>query len=93
MVERTFQKNAGRMPALRRSEVLPDFAVGLYLEYAAFVRVQKIVADGNAVGVGGLDRAAGPASRTNATAVLLGLDNDMKTVIDAIFDASGSRGY
>src|SRR5262249_35577220 len=74
-------------------QVLPDFAVRLYLEDAAFIRVEKIISDGDAVGVGGLHRATSPARRTDAAAVLLLLRNNLKPVIHAVLDAGRPSGY
>ena len=78
---------------LRGGEVLPDLAGGLHLEDAALIRVKEIISLRNAVGVGGLDRAAGPSRRTNAAAVLLELSHELKSVIHTVLDSGGSSGY
>jgi hypothetical protein len=72
---------------------MPDLASRLDLEDAAFIRMEKIISLGNAVGIGRLDRAASPTSRPDTAAMLLDLDHQMKSVIHAILDASGSSGY
>ena len=78
---------------LRGGQVLPNLARRLHLEYAPLIRVKEIVSFGDAVSVGGLDRAAGPSRRTNAAAVLLELGHELKSVIHTVLDASGSSGY
>jgi hypothetical protein len=72
---------------------MPDLARRLYLEDAAFIRMEKIISLGNAVGIGRLHRAASPTSRPDTAAVLLDLDYQVKSVIHTILDTCGPSGY
>ena len=72
---------------------MPDLTGRLYLEHAAFIRMEKIISLRDAIGVSRLNRAASPTSRPDTAAVLFDLDYQMKSVIHAILDARGSSGY
>jgi hypothetical protein len=79
--------------ALCRGEILPGSAGAPHLVHAAFVRMEKVIAIGDAVCACGTHRAFRPADRAHASAVLLDIRRDMNAIANAILNAGGLRRY
>jgi hypothetical protein len=82
------EANSGN--GLRSSQVLPRLALTLHLEHTTLIRMQEVVAIGDAVRALGLHDALRPTSRDRPSPVLPCGSHHVDAVIDTILDTCWS---
>jgi hypothetical protein len=78
---------------LRGGEVVPDVATGLHLEDSALIRMEEVSSTGNPVIGRRFYGAARPMCRTDSSAMLLDLGNEVDTIFHTVLDTGRPGGY